>query len=57
MDSDEVMVCVECGKRFRVQNCGDMFAGGKEKEEYRCPYCSHEYHMMTSGTPHVSEID
>lgn len=57
MDDDDIVKCVGCGKRFRVENRGDIFPGGKELEEYYCPYCNHEYHMMTSGVPYVSEVD
>ena len=50
MDDKDIRTCSQCGKQFEVRNEGDMFPGGKEKEEIYCPYC-HTYNgsIMTSG--------
>ncbi len=52
MDDKDVRTCNKCGKEFEVRNEGDMFPGGREKEELRCPYChAINGYMMTSGMP------
>ena len=49
---DDIRECPVCGRKFKVENCGDQYPGGKESEEIFCPYegCGHLCgHMMTSG--------
>lgn len=50
MEDKDIRTCKECGRQFEVRNEGDMFPGGKDKEEIYCPHC-HTINgsIMTSG--------
>lgn len=57
MDLDkDIRTCNHCGKKYSVENQGDMFHGGKEREEIICPHCGKiDGYMMTSGYPYTQE--
>ena len=58
MKRKEIIECEKCGKKFRVEETGNIWAGGLEREEARCPYCGEiAYSTMTSGFIHVYKID
>ena len=43
-------ICSHCGKEYAYQNCGDAYAGEKNKESVYCPYCKKaDFSSMTSG--------
>ena len=43
-------VCSHCQKEYAYENKGDVYAGGKEREEITCPYCKKtDFTKMTSG--------
>ena len=50
--------CSNCGKWFHVVETPMGVPGGKDKEEYYCPYCDHEEgYIMTDGFVHTLEIE
>lgn len=61
MKKEYQIKCKNCKENFIYENRGDVFPGGKEKEEVVCPYCGKvNMHIMTSGsvvTYKLSEID
>lgn len=51
MKIENQIKCKNCEKIFVYENKGDVFPGGKDKEEVVCPYCGKvNMHIMTSGT-------
>ena len=43
-------ICKYCEKEFVYKNMGDIYAGGKEREDIVCPYCNKvNFSKMTSG--------
>ena len=51
MKKEYQIKCKNCGENFIYENRGDVFPGGKEKEEVICPYCrKNNMYIMTSGT-------
>lgn len=50
--------CSKCKKWFYVIDMPMGVAGGKDKEEYFCPYCYHEEGaIMTDGFVHTEKIE
>lgn len=46
--------CPRCGKGFAWTVVGDVWAGGKDKEDINCPACGETVGtVMTSGRVHV----
>lgn len=46
--------CSHCGKSFGWSVVGDVWAGGKDKEDIDCPACGHTAgSVMTSGRIHA----
>jgi uncharacterized Zn-finger protein len=46
--------CSHCGESFAWTVVGDVWAGGKDKEDIDCPACHYTAGtVMTSGTVHV----
>lgn len=42
--------CSHCGKAYAYENRGDVYAGGKDREDITCPYCNKvDLTKMTSG--------
>lgn len=53
-----IVDCEKCGKKFRVEETGNNWPGGLEREEACCPYCGEvAYSTMTSGFIYVYKID
>lgn len=51
MKKEYQIKCKNCKEKFIYENRGDVFSGGKEKEEVICPYCGKvNMPIMTSGT-------
>lgn len=51
------MECPVCGAFLRIDETGELFPGGKEREEACCPKCHHKvYSTMTSGFVNAVEI-
>lgn len=49
--------CPVCGAFLRINETGELFPGGKEREEAYCPQCHSEvYSTMTSGFVTAVEI-
>lgn len=54
----EKVKCSECGKWFSVIEFPMGVPGGKEREEYSCPYCHQEVgYKMTDGYVRVEKIE
>ena len=50
--------CPICGKVFLVQELPMGVPGGKEREEYFCPYCHKEAgYIITDGFVRTSKIE
>lgn len=50
--------CNNCGKWFYVVEFPMGVPGGKEREEYSCPYCHQEAgHITTDGFVRVQKIE
>lgn len=50
MKNENRDICIECRKEFVWKNVGDVYAGGKDREEIICPYCGEiNGTRMTSG--------
>ncbi len=46
--------CSHCGESFTWTVVGDVWAGGKDKEDINCPACgTTEGTVMTSGRVHA----
>lgn len=51
------MKCPKCGALLKINESGELFPGGKEREEAYCPKCYYEvYSSMTSGFIRAEEI-
>jgi hypothetical protein len=49
-------VCKKCKHGFQWSNRGDIYPGGKEKEDIVCPYCGAvDGNIMTSGYIHTQK--
>ena len=58
MSERDVRTCKVCGRKYEVMNSGDMYQGGKEKEEIFCPWCGHEDgEIMTSGVVRTVKVE
>ena len=54
----EKALCDECGSEFSWMVSGDVWPGGKERENINCPYCGNTIgSVMTSGYITVQKID
>ena len=50
--------CSKCKKWFYVVEYPMGVPGGKDKEEYNCPYCLHENgYIMTDGYVRTEKIE
>ena len=48
----------KCGKKFDVSESPMGVPGGKDREEYYCPYCQTENgYIMTDGFVHTRKIN
>ncbi len=46
--------CAQCGESFTWTTVGDVWPGGKDKEDINCPACGQTAGtVMTSGRVHV----
>ena len=58
MQHTNIIECKKCGKKFRCEETGNIWPGGKDREEASCPYCGEvAYSIMTSGFIHTYKID
>jgi len=49
-------ICEKCKREFQWSNWGDIYPGGKNKEDIICPYCgSVDNSIMTSGYIHTQK--
>ena len=45
----EIITCKKCGKKYGYEIWGEVYPGGKDREEAICPYCGEVgYSTMTS---------
>lgn len=45
-----IIVCKKCSQKYGYEEWGDIYPGGKDREEAACPYCGEVgYSRMTSG--------
>lgn len=57
MAESYIVMCPNCGKEFQVQEFPMGVPGGKEREEYYCPYCHKEAgYITTDGYVKTSKI-
>ena len=50
MRTPEMEVCSKCGKQFSWAVSGDVWPGGKDREDIICPYCGEcTGSVVTSG--------
>lgn len=50
--------CKKCGKLFDYSVGGDIYPGGKEKEDIDCPHCGENNgYVMTSGFVNSYKLD
>ena len=51
-------ICSHCGKEYGYENSGDVYAGGKDREDITCPYCDKvDFTKMTSGYFSTYKLD
>lgn len=52
------IICKNCGKEYGYEEWGDIYPGGKDREEANCPYCGTTgFSRMTSGFISAYKLD
>ncbi|SDA30327.1 hypothetical protein SAMN02910447_03171 [Ruminococcus sp. YE71] len=58
MNKESIVICENCGRKFRCVETGNIWPGGLESEDAKCPYCGTiAFSSMTSGFIYVYKLD
>ncbi|MCR5600566.1 MAG: zinc ribbon-containing protein [Ruminococcus sp.] len=54
----KIAKCKKCGRQFKYSETGNIWPGGKDREDADCPYCGETvFSRMTSGFINVYKLE